>query len=84
MTTPPAKPAPKQIKMTLTWGTHNQYQVKTITNSTAYKPEEWLDVDVVTKLCSDEYPNWDISMANDKTMQQILGMVSSHVALPTL
>jgi hypothetical protein len=69
--------------MTLIWG-RNQYQVKTITNSTAYKPDEWLDEEIVTKLCSDEYPNWDISMANDQTMQQILGMVSSHVALPTL
>jgi hypothetical protein len=81
MTTP--APKPKTIKMTLIWG-QSQYQVKTITNSTAYKPDQWLDEEIVAKLCSEEYPNWDISMSNDQTFQQILGMVSSHVALPTL
>jgi hypothetical protein len=74
------KLADKALKITLIWGIH-QYEVKTITNSTLFKPGQWLSVEQVEALCHNPY--WDVAIADDQTFQALLGMVSSHLsALP--
>jgi hypothetical protein len=71
----------KQVKLGLIWGI-KQYQVKTITNSTRYKPGEWISVAEVDRINSD--PNWDVSIADDQTFQAILGFVANHAPVPAI
>ncbi len=75
----------KQIKLTLAWGI-NQYEVKTITNTTRYKPGQWLSVAEVEELCKS--PNWDILISDDQTIlqlaQMVFGVVSKEIPIPKL
>jgi len=64
--------AAKEVKIGLVWGVR-QYEVKTITNSTRFKPGEWLNVDVVEQLCND--PNWDVSIADNQFLSILLGQI---------
>jgi hypothetical protein len=40
----------------------NAYEVQSITNSTWYKPGDWLSVGVVNTICTGPYPNWSVTM----------------------
>jgi hypothetical protein len=40
----------------------NTYEVKSITNSTWYKPGDWISADNVQKIV-DTLPNWEVVMA---------------------
>ena len=71
----------KPVKIGLVWGI-GQYEVKTITNSTLYKPGQWLSIEQVEALC--KTPNWDITIADDETFQHIIGMVINAVPIPKL
>lgn len=63
----------KTIKLGLVWGVH-QYEVKTITNSTKYKPGQWLGADEVQQLCDD--PKWDVAIADNQFLSILLGQIN--------
>jgi hypothetical protein len=73
---------PKRYTIGLIWGTLGQYQVKTITNSTEFKPGEWLSVAQVDGLC--KRPDWQVSIADDQLLTQLLGLAVSHIPIPAL
>ena len=70
----------KTYQLGLVWGAFKQYEVKTITTSTEFKPGEWLSVQQVDQVC--KRPDWQVTIADDQLFMQILGMAVSHVAVP--
>ena len=38
------------------------YEVQSITNSTWYKPGDWLSEAVVNTICTGPYPQWSVTM----------------------
>jgi hypothetical protein len=53
----------KQVSLMLAYmRITNNYEVKSITNSTWYKPGDWLSVESVEKIIA-TLPNWEVVMA---------------------
>jgi hypothetical protein len=67
----PTAPPPKPIIIVLAWYVHD-YKVKSITNTTWYKPGQWLSPTVVQKLC--DLPGWQVNMADNDLIAAITGM----------
>jgi hypothetical protein len=77
--THPTTIAPKKISLGLTWyGT--AFQVKSITNSTYYRPGQWMTAEVAQKCC--DIPNWEVTMVDNDILGNLLGSAVSHLPLP--
>jgi hypothetical protein len=61
----------KPIVIVLEWFVHD-YKVKSITNTTWYKPGQWLAPNVVQKLC--DLPGWQVNMVDNDLIAAITGM----------
>lgn len=72
----------KKYQLGLVWGTLGQYQVKTISNSTEFKPGEWISVAQAEEVC--RRPNWQVTIADDQLLMQLFGMALSHVAISSV
>jgi hypothetical protein len=64
--------APKKtIELTLMFFAPTQsYQVKSIKNSTWYKPGQWITTEVAQKCC--DIPNWQVTMITGDYFETIL------------
>jgi hypothetical protein len=69
----PDKPSPKPVKATFMVGEFGQFQLKSITNTTWYKPGEWLSESVVQYCC--EISNWDVTLIENNTLSMIFGIL---------
>lgn len=76
-------PKGKKISLTLMFGMFSHaYQVKTITNTTYYKPGEWMSPEVAEQCCN--LPNWEVTMVGDDIIQFITGAVGAAMAVKTV
>lgn len=65
MTTTPLK----KVQLVLVYYT-NLYVVKSITNTTHYKPGDHLTPEVAQKCC--DIPNWDVTMIDNEILATII------------
>ena len=75
----PAKP----ITLTLEFYIHD-FKVTAITNSTYYKPGEWMTIEVAQKCC--DTPGWQVNIVDNTIVQTLLnfGIQTGLKALPPL
>lgn len=70
----------QKVDLSLEWnGLFHAYKVISITNTTWYKPGEWLSEDVVTACCQTK--GWSVTMAHDDFFKNLLMQV---IQLPSL
>jgi hypothetical protein len=57
--------APRMIEVTMAYAKiPNSYTVRTIRNSTFWKPGDWVSFDTMSKTCAN--PGWDVTMIEFK------------------
>jgi hypothetical protein len=61
----------KPITITLAWYIRD-YKVAAITNTTKYKPGEWLSPAAVQALC--DLPGWTVVITDNQLLQTITGI----------
>lgn len=76
---------PKPIAITLSWYIKD-YKVAQITNTTWYKPGQWLAPPVVQRLC--DLPGWTVIMADNQLLSEITGALITNavkaIPMPTI
>src|SRR5690348_17705306 len=76
-------PKNKKITMTVMFGMFcHAYQVKTITNTTYYKPGEWMTAEVLDQI--NLLDNWETQCFDDDIMNAITNTVGAATALKTV
>ena len=69
--------APKKI-ITLTLAYFiNSYKVVSISNSTYYRPGEWMSVEVAQDCCNID--NWQVVMADNQFIQSLIGVAAGAI-----
>lgn len=68
-------PEKKAVNLTLIWdGLSRRYQVKSISNTTWWKPGDWVPEAEIKKVC-EEQPDWQITMAENDFLQRIFSVL---------
>lgn len=58
----------------------DMYKVKQITNTTWYKPGDWLTEDITAQIC--KLPKWKVVVEDYEWIQKTLGLVGNFVHIP--
>lgn len=75
----PVTPVPaKKVTLSLTYA-FNEYKVVSISNSTLFKPAEYLTETQVKEACG--WPNWDITMIDPDIPGQVLNFIRGLIPL---
>ena len=73
----------KKVMLTLSWIPGlNAYEIIGVTNTSYYKPKQWLYEAAVKKL--EQRPGWEFSVTSPDYLAMFLGLASKMVSLPIL
>lgn len=78
-----AIPKGKKITMTLMWGViARAYQVKSITNTTYYRPGEWMCPEVAEQCAV--LPDWEVTSVQDDIINAVTGLAGAIVGVKSV